>query len=152
MRSITLMMVTLTIFLFLCNVCIANDNKNTNVNDKEWSKAFKFGENDGGFMESIQQTSDGGYILAGHIDPKNLDNDGDTLYPWLIKTDASGNKQWEKKYNIVGNKQGDIIDLTGSFSSVLQTSDGGYILAGGDGSRTTSNGFILKIDETGKEQ
>ncbi|MFZ8835396.1 MAG: hypothetical protein ACO2O5_14565, partial [Candidatus Caldipriscus sp.] len=58
---------------------------------------------------SVQQTSDGGYIVAGRTDGGIL----------LIKTDANGNIQWAKTYGI------------GFATSVQQTSDGGYIVAGG---------------------
>jgi hypothetical protein len=60
---------------------------------------------------SVQQTSDGGYIVAGEIG-------GDVL---LIKTDANGNIIWTKTYGGTGWDEA---------SSIQQTSDGGYIVAG----------------------
>ena len=84
---------------------------------KLWDKTF------GGLYSSnegicVQQTSDGGYIVAGSTgSTKNLSVDG---YPdkivWLIKTDARGTEQWNKTFGL------------GTGSSVQQTSDGGYIL------------------------
>lgn len=97
----------------------------------------------------LQQTSDGGYILGGHVEQYSDIH----CHPWLVKIDADGNKQWEKKYySIVGNKQGSRININGTFVSVLQTSEGDYILSGWNCGCSNPNGFILKIDETGKEQ
>jgi hypothetical protein len=84
---------------------------------------------------SVQQTSDGGYIVAGRT--------SDNIF--LIKTDASGNVQWAKTY---GGPSSDVA------SSVQQTSDGGYIVAG----RTLSFGagnydaFLVKTDANGNLQ
>jgi hypothetical protein len=67
----------------------------------------------------IQQTSDGGYIIAGTAwEPSNS-----SVGPLLLKVDGSGAVQWMKR------------DFGGSFMgatacSVVQSSDGGYTLAG----------------------
>jgi hypothetical protein len=58
---------------------------------EEWNKTFG-GKNDGiGF--ALRQTSDGGYILGCNkwTRARNWDF-------WLVKTDASGNEQWNKTY------------------------------------------------------
>lgn len=62
----------------------------------------------------IQQTSDGGYILAGmtHF------NDQDA---WLVKMDAFGNMLWNECFGGEGHDEA---------KSVRETDDGGYILAG----------------------
>jgi hypothetical protein len=46
---------------------------------------------------------------------------GTGSYAWLLKTDANGNEQWDKTYGLDG------FDCV---YSVVQTSDGGYVLAG----------------------
>jgi hypothetical protein len=86
---------------------------------------------------SVQQTSDGGYIVAGWTTSLGA---GDDIL--LIKTDANGNVQWAKTY---GGESWD-----GAYS-VQQTSDGGYIVAGW----TWSFGagwddiFLIKTDVNG---
>ena len=78
--------------------------------EEEWNKTFGGSDYEWGW--SVQQTSDSGYIIAG------LRFDG----IWLIKTDANGNKQWDKTHG-----GGGPIDQG---CSVQQTTDGGYIIAG----------------------
>jgi nicotinamide riboside kinase len=104
-----------------------------------WAKIF--GGTGGGEAYSVQQTSDGGYIVAGYT----FSFGAGYSDIFLIKTDASGNVQWAKTYG------GTSYD--GAYS-VQQTSDGGYIVAGttwsfGAGSydifliRTDANGNII---------
>ena len=117
----------------------------------EWQKAF------GGFDEdeayAIQQTSDGGYIVAG----STLSDDGDVTghhgdYDyWIVKIDSAGNMQWQKT---LGGSSEDIA------TSVQQTIDGGYIVAGNsisaDGDVTNNKGgsdyWVVKLDVSGNIQ
>ncbi|MCX6274318.1 MAG: hypothetical protein NTV09_03825, partial [Bacteroidetes bacterium] len=107
---------------------------------KMWD--YRFG---GDSMESFTcfiQTSDGGFILGGTTDsPISGDktdslrgSPGDDDY-WIVKTDSLGNKQWDKDFG--GTSEDNLI-------SILQTTDGGYILAGSSssgigGDKTQSN-------------
>ncbi len=106
----------------------------------KWSKTFGDTENDNAL--AIQQTSDGGYIMAGYtgsFDPGHLD-------AYLIKTDAEGNEVWSKTY-------GDNEKLNYSASSVQQTRDGGYIIAGYTQSFETGERdvYLMKTDKEGNE-
>ena len=89
----------------------------------QWSRSYS-----GAFQagEAILQTSDGGYIIRG-----------DAAYPvpelgsvgggWILKIDASGNALWNRTFESVEN----------TVSSIQQVSDGGYILSGTVGLRSS---------------
>lgn len=103
----------------------------------EWHKAYGDLVDDVG--RAVLQTSDGGYIIAGY--KQNWGDSYDTD-AWLIKTDANGNKEWDKVF-------GGIYD--DFFYSMVQTSDGGYALAGG--TRSFGAGgtdfWLVKTDANG---
>ncbi|MBI2837561.1 MAG: hypothetical protein HYX75_04565 [Acidobacteria bacterium] len=83
----------------------------------EWFREYDNGRGCGFFMGD--QAPDVGYIVAGYLAASSRENDVDA---WLIKTDASGNIHWQKRY---GARVG--FDL---FASARPTTDGGYIAAG----------------------
>jgi len=95
----------------------------------EWAKTYSTGT---GWAESVRQTSDGGYILAGYIYTGIWPN----YDIFLIKTYANGNVQWAKIYG-GGNRD------EGAF--VQQTSDGGYIVVGTTESFGAGSADILLI-------
>jgi len=66
---------------------------------------------------SVHNTNDGGYIIAGFIN-----NPDDWIKSWLIKTDENGNMEWNRTF---GEKNYDYFG-----EDVLQCDDGGYILTG----------------------
>lgn len=117
----------------------------------QWQKSLGGSEDDRGY--SVKQTTDGGYIVAG----TTRSNDGDvTGYKnwedyWVIKLDNSGNIQWQKTYG--GSKDDEA-------RSIIQTTDGGYIVAGysnsTDGDVTGNKGgfdhWIVKLNSTGAIQ
>ncbi len=122
---------------------------------KQWDK--RFGGSNDDKLYSLQQTTDGGYILGGYSasgisGDKTQDNRGDDDY-WVVKIDANGEKQWDKRF---GGSSDDY------FSSLQQTTDGGYILGGlstsgisGDktqNSRGNRDYWTVKIDGNGIKQ
>lgn len=109
--------------------------------NKLWARTFGGPYRDGG--HSIYQTSDGGYIIAG-VTGHHWTTEGDV---WLIKTDAEGNKLWERTFG------GPNTQATDMAHSVKQTSDGGYILAGftesyGAGGKDI---WLIKTDSEGNK-
>jgi hypothetical protein len=91
----------------------------------EWQKCLGGSGNDQAY--SVQQTSDGGYILAGWTRSNNGNVSGNhgTMDCWVVLLDASGNLVWQK---CLGGRGSDVA------YGVQQTSDGGYIVAGFSGS------------------
>ncbi|MCP4458407.1 MAG: DUF4493 domain-containing protein [Cytophagales bacterium] len=113
-----------------------------------WQKSL--GGSGGDYAYSIQETSDGEYIVAGSSYSSDGDvtsNQGSADY-WVVKLDVSGNLSWEKS---LGGSSGDYA------TSIQQTSDGGYIVAGysesSDGDVTGNHGgsdyWVVKIDVNG---
>jgi hypothetical protein len=95
-----------------------------------------FGGSDYDYAESVQQTTDGGYIIVGTT--YSYDVNGDF---YLVKTDASGNKTWEQ---IIDSSSWD------DAFSVRQTTDGGYIIAGDTGSYDENgDAYLVKTDMSG---
>jgi len=101
-----------------------------------WSQTYGGTEKDGAL--SLVQTSDGGYAMAGSTCSFGAGEDDF----WLIKTDEAGNMQWKQTYGGAGS------DIA---SSLIETSDGGYAIAGytfSDGA-VNSDAWLVKTDEQG---
>ena len=104
----------------------------------EWDRTYGGNGSDGCY--SIQQTADGGYVLAGESDSFGSGPYDADMY--LVKTDSRGNLKWQKTF---GGKKSD-----GCYS-VQQTFDGGYIL-GGDSESFSDDPFdvyVVKTDARG---
>lgn len=91
-----------------------------------WEKSHGFIGSDYG--SKIIQTSDNGLLLVGVIDVTSSGGDGNDRAEqhaggdyWAVKLDASGNKLWRQYYG--GN-------LADTPNAVIETNDGGFILAG----------------------
>jgi len=107
--------------------------------DEEWSQTF--GGSMWDFSRTVQQTTDGGYIIVGWT----WTFDEGVYDVWLIKTDSNGNLEWDKKFG--GNFADDGY-------SVQQTADGGYIIAGDTSSygAGSNDAWLIKTDSNGDEE
>lgn len=99
-----------------------------------WVHAY--GTSSGEEAYSVQQTSDGGYVIAG-----NTTTFGEDM--WIVKLDSSANISWQIRY---GQEYQDIA------YSIQQTSDNGYIVGGStfiNMSGRETDIWILKLNSTG---
>jgi hypothetical protein len=92
-------------------------------------------------MEGAQQTTDGGYAIAGYY----FQNTVYTERAWLVKTDSAGKVQWNKIYGP------DVEYSDRYFYSFQQTSDGGFIAAGSTNQFNGGNAsaWLVKTDSNG---
>lgn len=104
---------------------------------------------------SVQQTNDGGYVVAGH----SYSNDGDVIGQhgskdaWVLRLNSSGAIQWQKCMGGSGEDE---------FTTVLETLDGGFILVGSTGSNdgdvtllhadTLTDAWVVKLNAAGDLQ
>ncbi len=125
------------------------------ANRIEWDKTI--GGNDIDILTSLQQTSDGGYILGGfsfsNISGEKTQNRRGSADYWIVKLDSGGNIQFDKT---IGGSSFD------NLFALQQTSDGGYILGGtsfsnksGNKSQNSRGGtdyWIVKLNSKGNIQ
>lgn len=110
--------------------------KTDSVGNMQWNRTYGGSRWDD--ADSVIQSIDGGYALAG-----TTNSFGDAIPHdcWLVKTDSDGNMEWSKTYDKDGGSDG--------ANSLLQTSDGGYTLAGHTGGFIGQNVWIINIDLDG---
>jgi uncharacterized delta-60 repeat protein len=107
--------------------------------DTTWTRTFGGSSADG--VQAMQQTSDGGFILAGYT----FSFGSSYANAYLVRTDAAGNLVWSNAYGGAGWEY---------LFAVAETADGGFVAAG----YTTSNGagsmdmYLLRVDAQGNQQ
>lgn len=128
------------ILLQLAFIIMPQATFSQNAPPVQWFKTYGFASWDEAW--SAQQTSDGGYVLAGYTDLYYANSHNDI---YIVKTDPIGNIVWQKIY---GGPDDDYATW------IQQTKDGGYIIA----AATESYGFgrydfyLIKIDSQGNAQ
>ena len=112
--------------------------KTNSFGNERWHETFGGNNNDEG--RSVQQTTDGGYIIAGTT--FSYGAGGSDVY--IVKTDASGDEEWQRTFGGNNNDEG---------RSVQQTTDGGYIIVGDTRSYGAggSNVYLVKTDASGNK-
>jgi hypothetical protein len=146
-KFIQLIRVTLLLFILTSSLSSAQNIQWQNtIGNTDWDQ-----------LRSLQQTSDGGYILGGssrsNIGGDKTENSNGESDFWIVKTDALGIIQWQ---NTIGGSGNDYL------KSLQQTADGGYILGGmshsnssGDKTENCQGGsdyWIVKTDGAGNIQ
>ena len=103
---------------------------------EEWNRTF--GGTGSDVVNSVQLTSDGGYILSGRTYSFGAGSED----AWLIKVDSQGNELWNRTF---GGRGGDFAYL------VQQISDGDYILSGVTQIISAGDAWLIKTDSDGNE-
>jgi hypothetical protein len=105
---------------------------------KLWSKTFWQGDVNWG--NALEQTNDGGYILAG----TTWSSQGSNSDVYVIRTDGEGREVWSRVYGGRGRDEG---------HSISETTEGGYVICGHTDSfgQGDEDVFLIKIDGDGKE-
>ena len=116
----------------------------------EWQKCL--GGSNYDISTSIEQTTDGGYIVAGYTASNNGDVSGvhGGSDAWVVKLSSSGMLEWQKAYGGSGSE---------TAQNIQQTTDGGYIVActtnsaNGDVTGIHGNGgtdgWLMKLSSSG---
>ena len=126
--------------------------------NEEWNRTYNYYSLPylSGYIQSVQQTNDGGYIVGcsfynaalpklKELSPFEITKQGFVSSMVLIKTDSNGNEQWNKTYSGV--------EYSWCFC-VRQTTDNGYIVTGGGNASSSGsiNVYLLKTYPNGTMQ
>jgi len=93
--------------------------------------------------QSVQQTSDNGYIVTGYMTEFDIDQLIINSTTILMKYDENGNKKWSKNFELTGDNEG---------FSVKQIGEEGYIIGGLIVLSDKTKAMILRTDEQGNEE
>ena len=136
--------------ILILSVALIWSNTPTNAGTLTWAKSYYFTNPDLNqwsniVANSILQTDDGGYIVAGTAFASNS-------CIWVSKLDDNGEISWLKGYDM-SSYGGGIYVLNDKLNCIKKTADGGYILAGRikiDGDNWSDDMFVLKLNSNGE--
>ena len=101
--------------------------KTDELGTEEWTQTYDDFINNNAYDNTddvgycVQETSDGGFIIAGTTSDEGDDSEDGALDILLLKTSPNGETEWKKVYGYPRND---------AAWAVCQTSDGGYVIAG----------------------
>ena len=104
------------------------------IGNVQWSKTYGGLQDD--FLSAGQQTSDGGYIVAGNT--QSFGSPYDSSNGWVLRLDAQGSVLWQEVFPAQ-----DIF-------SIDETSDGSFLVAGAVGVAGQADAWLLKLDSEGR--
>lgn len=120
--------------------------KTDSSGNEQWRKTFGTGG-----ASSVQQTTDGGYIVTADKREYLGYNEGWLSHIRLIRVDTNGNELWEKTF-------GGSLPSSGVSYQVQQTTEGGYVVLGNHGGSyrgelctVNSTILLIKTDANGNE-
>ncbi len=130
MKSLTEVILTISLLFFYFPISYSQ------ALDTVWTKVY--GGSSAEYAYSIQQTTDGGYIIAG----RTASFGAGSVDAYLLKTDEFGDTLWTNTFGGIGEDWG---------WSVQQTSDGGYIITGKTGTFGLGyyDAWLIKTDPLG---
>jgi hypothetical protein len=108
----------------------------------EWQKSYGTREGDGAWASAIEETGDGGYIIAGWTSLWIDDINNEVRDILVLKLRPDGSVEWHRTYDVDGYDCAE---------SVKQTDDGGYIVGGRTGPSASGKKdlFVLKLKSDG---
>jgi|GEM_PF-5675522 len=114
--------------------------KTDETGDVEFTETYGGDRQDRAY--ALVQTADGGFVLAG--DRTSAESAGNDF--WLVKTDEAGDEEFSRTYGRGANSE--------TLEAMVQTSDGGFALAGTTRSDDTFENslWLVKTDEAGDEE
>ena len=128
--------------------------KLNDIGEIQWQNTI--GGQYGDWLRSVEQTTDGGYILGGYSSSNIFGDKTENSFAltdyWIIKLDAIGNIVWQ---NTIGG------DFKDELYRITQTIDGGYLATGISmsalsGDKTEENAswnydfWIIKLNDIGE--
>lgn len=121
----------------------------------QWQKSLGGTYADDGYC--AKQTRDGGYVVVGHTESFNGDCSSDGPWAdtnsiekmWIVKLTSTGSVQWQRQLQSTYTPNAQLLFPNDIAYSVMQTKDGGYIVAGGGGTTDPHAVTILKLDSLG---
>src|SRR4030042_3911976 len=137
--------ITVILLLLFLSICYSSA-----AHADQWAKLYGWGSDKDEKAYCIQQTSDGGYIVAGSRHYWIMWDEESDTDEWILKLDGSGQVVWQKTYSW----QNDYATGRDDAHCIQQTSDGGYIVAGakfswGAGYYSTY-ALVFKLDGNGQ--